>query len=1421
MALPGLEIGLSAPNAQLISDMRSAQSVVEASARAMGSSIDGMSGATERATYAGTKLIKSLQDQVDTFGMSKLQLAQYRANLNGVGAEAEALINKLNSLKVAEKAANDEVMASIPALRAHGQEVKVAGGHIEGFSFKTAAAKRELLVLAHELSQGNYSKFGGSMMVLGERTGAAALLFSAAGIAVLGLIAAIGGLAYAALKGAAESEALNNSIKLTGNYAGITAGEFNNMARALGESSGGGIGKARAALHELASTGVMTSTTMQVVGGAAITMSKLTGQSADEVAKELSKMEKGVTAWADEHNKQYHFLSVAQYEYIRRLEEQGQKQMAMQETGRLLDESLKKNEGTLGFLQQRIKAAGDNWKWFWDKALDVGRATTVEDKIASLQDKMSRQIDKRNSQAEIDRLTDSKNRDGLRAAEKSIELQVQAQGIIASNELKGFKERYASKTEQAAKEIKLYKTAVADRIAAGQGGVDSEAKQAEMIAAIRERFKEKGGSAKAKVDPYIALNKAIQEKLSIQALELQSDSKLTEGQKLAAKFVADLADGTLKLTNAQKAQYTANLEHLIANDRMIEQRQKEEKATLAAAEAQTKYIESLQKEATKTKDDVAQQKELNARIGLTAKAIVELDAAKLQEQATTLDGIAIKNLDKNLDESEYNLIKAKAQALRDLADAKREGQIKQSITDEADAATKEWKKAADDIDKSLSTAIMNGFSGAKGFAHDFVNSLKGLFAKMVLRPILAPISAGIASFMNPGAAGAAGTAGSSLSALGSASSLYSAFGSAGALSGSTSGIAMGSTYGTAALSQQSLMLAAQETSGYASTAMSAASSAGTYLSQIAAAAPYAAAIAASIYAGMKISGDYRVEGIGGLLRYLGPVGGLLNRAFGRESEKLTDAGYKGSVNGQSSTGTSFANFESKGGWFRSDGHRNETSAIDPTFAGAVGQGFVGIQQATMQSARLLGLGTAGVANTSQDYTFNKSTGGTEQERAKIDQENTAKLFVMFSDNLAKVLIPTIDAFKHSGESASQTLQRLSADFGATNVIAEMLGKTVERTFGALSVESVKARENIISLTGGLSALSAKLGSYYNNFYSQEERNANVMKDVGKALAEVGVRVPATRAAFRALVEAQNLTTEAGQKTYAALMNVADAFASVIPAATEAAIATTKLTQAQLDANVTAAKSALQTSYQAESSALNNTIAAMQSFAESTNAFRLSLLTGTLSPLTPQQKYEQSASQYNATSSGALRGDPQAQKDLQNAAQTFLQASRVTNASGSQYTADFARVQADLAIAAAAAKSQVTDAQMQLLALNRQVDGLITVNQSVLSVRDAVMAVNAAVEAAKPPPFMFFAAAAPRPVPDMIFAKAPDTSPVVAEIKGLREELAGLRTDQNTQTGALIETQLYASADNAEQIGTAFDDGIRDASFRESTQIALK
>jgi lambda family phage tail tape measure protein len=528
MALGSLVVEVSANTAAFTSDMGKVAQIAETSMRRA-------EQAQKIAQNASDKFIASLKYQADTFGKTDAQILKYKADLLGAGAAAAPLIAQLEAMKAASKGL------------AGGDGVAKTAHDMEELSFKTAGAKRELLVLAHELSQGNYKRFGGSLLVLGERTGAASLLFSALGLAAIAVAAGVGAFAFAVYKGAQESDALGKSLKLTGNFAGLTEDQFRSLGKTIGSETGAGIGAAREALSALAGTGKITGSALQSLSVAAVDISRLTGQTAEEVAKDFEKMSGGVARYASTLNESYHFLSASQYEHIRLLEEEGKTQEAMAETGRLIDNALKNNDTNLGVIKQTLKSVSEAWSHFWDAALDVGRKETVNDKlkaansdIATLTIKLAnanpntrtgqlieQQI--KETKDHIKALNEQSLRETNAASDKSVEAQRQAAGIAASTELKAFADRYASKAAQAEKEIKLYKDAIAARTAAGQGGVDSEAKQQATIAAIREKFAEHKSTDK-KDDP---------SKARLLGDLKEQDNFIAQAKRLAAESLAD------------------------------------------------------------------------------------------------------------------------------------------------------------------------------------------------------------------------------------------------------------------------------------------------------------------------------------------------------------------------------------------------------------------------------------------------------------------------------------------------------------------------------------------------------------------------------------------------------------------------------------------------------------------------------------------------------------------------------------------------------------------------------------------------------------------------------------------------------------------------------------------------------------------
>jgi len=193
--------------------------------------------------------------------------------------------------------------------------------------------------------------------------------------------AAVGVFSAAIYQGRSESEKFHNTMILTGKFAGITEGQFNSLSMAIKRDFGGTIGSARETLDMLVSSGKFTSESLYSVGAAITKIASLSGESADDVAKNLIPALDGSASSAANLNKQYHFLTFAQYKQIETLNEQGKAQEAIKLTSDLLTESLTKQEKRVGYLGRMWAFLKDQVSGFWEWMKSIGRDETPMEKM--------------------------------------------------------------------------------------------------------------------------------------------------------------------------------------------------------------------------------------------------------------------------------------------------------------------------------------------------------------------------------------------------------------------------------------------------------------------------------------------------------------------------------------------------------------------------------------------------------------------------------------------------------------------------------------------------------------------------------------------------------------------------------------------------------------------------------------------------------------------------------------------------------------------------------------------------------------------------------------------------------------------------------------------------------------------------------
>ncbi|MGV8870859.1 MAG: hypothetical protein ACOH2S_28445 [Janthinobacterium svalbardensis] len=743
-----------------------------------------------------------------------------------------------------------------------------------------------------------------------------------------------------------------------------------------------------------------------------------------------------------------------------------------------------------------------------------------------------------------------------------------------------------------------------------------------------------------------------------------------------------------------------------------------------------------------------------------------------------------------------------------------------------------------------------------------------------------------------GFSGVAAGIGGSIATLGNlfGSSAVSAFGAGMGMTG-VQAAAASAAYGSAGMAGTGTALTSGAFAGAAVTA--------------------AAGIAAGVLGGKLISGQYgsnatviggtgigAVAGafmggpigaaIGGAIG--GLIGGLGNRVFGMGDKKYGETGITGTLSGSGFTGNEYANWTQKGGWFRSDKKDTDRKAVDATTSNAFVETYAAIRNVSATLANTLGVDTASLATRAQALNINLTGLTTEADRLGA----VTKFFEGVGNAIALELVPSLGQFKVGNEDLSTTLQRVAGDYAGVDAALQLIGRTSQDAFGAVGVATIGARENLIKLAGSLDSLTSGTSFFAENFLTEAEQMAPVLSTVADTLGKLGMAGTTTMEDYKKKVLGLNLASAADQELYIKLLALAPAFkaasdysnqlaaatgnyAAVVKSASEiasermdlqkqlneltksemellaiqrssiAAVNRALFDQVQAAKAVVSAKDALGKAYDREAAAAQTALDKSKSWVTTLNGLSASFALGNQSILTPEQKYAEARAQFEKTLAAANAGDTTAQSGLSAAEQAFLTASQVVNASDARYAADYARVVAANNEALKWASAQVDAQQASLDALKAQVSVLVTINDSVLTVAQAIANLHAAMGTATGlgvkfdgshagglanVPFDGYAAELHRgevvvdaPAAAAMrryFGGAPsqgggNTDALVAEIKRLNEKLDKLNADTNRNAGATIQATVESNDKAAKTVVAGVDKSAKSSAWANTVK----
>lgn len=395
---------------------------------------------------------------------------------------------------------------------------------------------------------------------------------------------AIGGLVGGAalfvaqiIQGHRESETLRRVLALTGNAAGTSLGQISGLAKGIAAETQVSIGVAREAVASVLQLQGQTANTMGATARAVSAIAKLSGESAEQVSKDFADQASGVTEWAIKSNKAYNFLSAAQVDYIRQLEQQGRVQEAIRFTNDQLAQTLvQRTAPALGTLERAWAAVKNTVSGFLDQLKEIGRDATPEQRLERLQKKLD-EIANRQAQplfAGRRRSTDAAEVDGIR----------QEQGTLLRDQARNAERALAQQAEQQKIEeqgIERQSALAAQSIAVTQQKVAAELRLLTQRQSAIESLDARGLiSERAKA---LALNQIEQGRIKQQEIlqkeQIEAAERIAKAEKSqTAKIQADArvteAKAALTTTRAQLAAAVAEAQRIIDADALEKSRER-------------------------------------------------------------------------------------------------------------------------------------------------------------------------------------------------------------------------------------------------------------------------------------------------------------------------------------------------------------------------------------------------------------------------------------------------------------------------------------------------------------------------------------------------------------------------------------------------------------------------------------------------------------------------------------------------------------------------------------------------------------------------------------------------------------------------------------------------------------------------------
>ncbi|RUR52686.1 tape measure protein [Vreelandella populi] len=450
-------------------------------------------------------------------------------------------------------------------------------------------------------------------------------------------------------------------------------------------------------------------------------------------------------------------------------------------------------------------------------------------------------------------------------------------------------------------------------------------------------------------------------------------------------------------------------------------------------------------------------------------------------------------------------------------DGQQYGRMIQSVRDEmaalaleADPLAQEmaraWEEASNRIDQTFADAFAGAFDSFDSFADQLQDGFKRLLAELAYQATLRPIVVGFTKDMR-GLLGGGGVGGFA-NTIGAAQNLMNGSSLLGGASTAATAASAGGLYAGAATQTAGTLYGSAATGA----AIGPAASAGIMSS-----------ITAGVSAAMPwIAGGLAIDGL---------LGGSITKAI---SGLFGGSKTNPHLNIDTRANDNFGHGSVRNGAFGAVGFGQGTRRSNELFGGIPEEReFLAAIAASDDLLASLARSPAELNRMAEAVQgVRLSASGVDGVMAQLSNRTIAAVSALDGE---------FGAFVSSlGTDVDTIIARTQSAMGALNLMGAA-SENLNLQFNASASGALRAADTIAQLAGGIDQLASLQDSYYQAFFSDAERAANLQRELTDALSQMGYALPATRDGFRALVEQQNQLTEAGQRNYVQLLQLAGAF----------------------------------------------------------------------------------------------------------------------------------------------------------------------------------------------------------------------------------------------------------------------------------------